>query len=275
MTSHERRASAWLASIFALRMLGLFLILPVFAVHAASLPGGQDAMLVGLALGIYGLTQGVLQLPFGAASDRFGRKPVIVAGLLLFAVGSFVAAFGHDVVTVIIGRALQGAGAISAAVTAFIADSTRESQRTKAMAMIGGSIGISFAVAIVCAPFLYHWLGMSGLFSAIGILAVLAIFVVLWVVPTPPAHPKAGPAPFSEVLHNPELLRLNFGVFILHATQTALFVAMPRMLVAAGLPVAQHWEVYLPVMGLSFVAMVPAIIAAEKRGKMKAVLLSA
>ncbi|WP_425495777.1 MFS transporter [Pandoraea bronchicola] len=275
MTPLEVRASASLAGIFALRMLGLFLIMPVFSVFAQTIPGGNNTFLVGLAIGIYGLTQSLLYIPYGWASDRLGRKPVIIFGLVVFAIGSLVAALAHDLTWIIVGRAIQGAGAISSAVMACVADLTSDENRTKAMAMIGGSIGVSFAVAIVCAPFLYHWLGMSGLFSAIGILAVLAIFVVLWVVPTPPAHPKAGPAPFSEVLHNPELLRLNFGVFVLHATQTALFVAMPRMLVAAGLPVAQHWEVYLPVMGLSFVAMVPAIIAAEKRGKMKIVLLSA
>nr|WP_150697999.1 MFS transporter [Pandoraea terrae] len=275
MSALEVRASASLAAIFALRMLGLFLIMPVFSVFAQTLPGGNDTFLVGLAIGIYGLTQSLLYIPYGWASDRLGRKPVIIFGLIVFAIGSLVAALSHDLYWIIVGRAIQGAGAISSAVMACVADLTSEANRTKAMAMIGGSIGVSFALAIVSAPSLYHWLGMSGLFSAIGILAVLAIFVVLWVVPTPPAHPKTGHAPFSEVLHNPELLRLNFGVFVLHATQTALFVAMPRMLVAAGLPVSSHWEIYLPVMFLSFVAMVPAIIAAEKRGKMKAVLLSA
>lgn len=275
MTPLEIRASASLAAIFALRMLGLFLIMPVFSVFAQTIPGGNNTFLVGLAIGIYGLTQSLLYIPYGWASDRLGRKPVIIFGLIVFAIGSVVAATSHDLTWIIVGRAIQGAGAISSAVMACVADLTSDANRTKAMAMIGGSIGISFAVAIVCAPFLYHWVGMSGLFWAIGVLSVLAIFVVLWVVPTPPVHAKAGPAPFSEVLHNPELLRLNFGVFVLHATQTALFVALPRMLVAAGLPVAEHWQIYLPVMGLSFVAMVPAIIAAEKRGKMKIVLLSA
>lgn len=275
MTPLELRASASLAGIFALRMLGLFLIMPVFSVFAQTLPGGNNTFLIGLAIGIYGLTQSLLYIPYGWASDRLGRKPVIVFGLIIFAIGSLVAAMSHDITWIIVGRAIQGAGAISSAVMACVADLTSDANRTKAMAMIGGSIGLSFAVAIVCAPILYHWLGMSGLFSAIGILSILAIFVVLWVVPTPPMQPKIVSAPFSEVLHDAGLLRLNFGVFVLHATQTALFVAMPRMLVAAGLPVAQHWEIYLPVMGLSFVAMVPAIIAAEKRGKMKPVLLSA
>ncbi|WP_324778133.1 MFS transporter, partial [Ralstonia pickettii] len=180
-----------------------------------------------------------------------------------------------SVAGIAVGRAIQGAGAISSAVIAFVADLTREEHRTKAMAMIGGSIGLSFAVAIVSAPVIFRWVGMPGMFTAIGVLAIVAIGVVLWVVPNPPRPPEHVKAPFGEVLRNPELLRLNFGVFALHATQTALFVVLPHMLEAAGLPVDSHWKIYLPVMGVSFVLMVPAIIAAEKRGKMKAVLLSA
>eukprot|EP01037_Dinobryon_pediforme_P019294 gene19294-19689_t len=160
MSGAEVRASASLASIFALRMLGLFLILPVFAVHARTLPGGESAALVGLAMGMYGLAQSFGQIPFGMASDKFGRKPVIVLGLVLFALGSFVAAAAHDVTWIIVGRAIQGAGAISAAVTAMIADSTREEHRTKAMAMVGGSIGLSFAVSLVVSPLLYKVIGM-------------------------------------------------------------------------------------------------------------------
>lgn len=278
MTSHERRASAWLASIFALRMLGLFLILPVFAVHAASLPGGQDAMLVGLALGIYGLTQGVLQLPFGAASDRFGRKPVIVAGLLLFAVGSFVAAFSHDVVTVIIGRALQGAGAISAAVTAFIADSTRESQRTKAMAMVGMSIGLTFALSLVVAPMLYRSIGMDGIFVLTGALALAAIGVVIWAVPPAPAVPVHAPGvprmSLLSVAFEPDLLRLNAGIFILHVMQMAMFVVVPGWLIErGGLALAEHWKVYLPVVLISFVIMAPLLFLGERRGHLRTVFI--
>jgi predicted MFS family arabinose efflux permease len=200
---------------------------------------------------------------------------VIVFGLIVFAIGSFVAAVGHSMTWIIVGRVIQGMGAVSSAVIAFIADLTAEENRTKAMAMVGGSIGVSFAVAIVGAPIVFEWVGMSGLFTLIGFLSILAVGVVIWVVPdapTPPVHVKA---PFAEVLHNVELLRLNFGVLVLHATQTALFLVVPRILEAGGLPVAAHWKVYLPVMGLAFVMMVPAIIAAEKRGKMKAVMVSA
>jgi len=186
MSGQEVRTSASLASIFALRMLGLFLILPVFAVHARTIPGGDSPALVGLALGIYGLTQGLLQIPFGAASDRWGRKPVIVAGLVLFAAGSFIAASADDIFWTIVGRAVQGAGAISAAVTAFIADATREEHRTKAMAMVGASIGLTFALSLVGAPPLYAAIGMGGLFALTGLLALAAIAVIAWVVPGAP-----------------------------------------------------------------------------------------
>jgi MFS family permease len=274
MSTSELRATASLASIFALRMLGLFMIMPVFSVYAKTIPGGDNLLLVGIALGAYGVTQSLLYIFYGWASDKLGRKPVIAVGLLIFALGSFIAGAGHSMNWIIAGRVIQGMGAVSSAVIAFIADLTSEEHRTKAMAMVGGSIGISFAVAIVGAPIVFHWVGMNGLFRLVGLLSILAVGVVLWVVPNAP-KPVHVRAPFAEVLHNVELLRLNFGVLVLHATQTALFLVVPRILEDGGLPVASHWKVYLPVMGLSFVMMVPAIIAAEKRGKMKPVLLSA
>ncbi|MFP5461039.1 MAG: MFS transporter, partial [Gammaproteobacteria bacterium] len=260
MTARELRASTSLASIFALRMLGLFLILPVFAVHARGLPGGESAALVGLALGVYGLTQAILHLPFGLASDRFGRKPVIVAGLVLFAAGSFVAAGADTVAGVIVGRAIQGAGAISAAVTAFIADSTRDSQRTKAMAMVGGSIGLTFALSLVLAPALYGAIGMDGIFNATGVLALLAILVVLFLVPpAPPAEqeaPAGGATTLRQVAMDADLLRLNLGIMVLHCVQMAMFVVVPGWLVErAGLPLAQHWQLYLGVVLASFALM--------------------
>ncbi len=274
MSPAERRAGVSLAAIFALRMLGLFLILPVFAVHAAGMPGGDDVALVGMAIGAYGLTQAFLQIPFGAASDRFGRKPVIVFGLLLFIIGSVVAAMAHDVQTVLIGRVLQGAGAISAAVTALAADLTRDQHRTKVMAMIGSSIGLVFALSMVAAPLLYSVIGMSGLFWLTAVLAAGAVFTVLFVVPAAPPVPRAT-GRFAEVLGNGQLMRLNFGVFALHLMQTAMWVLVPAGLVAAGLPMAEHWKIYLPAVLLSFVVMVPAVIVAEKKAAMKQVFNAA
>ena len=273
MTSAERRAGFGLSSIFALRMLGLFLILPVFSVYAQHLPSGDDMALVGLALGAYGLTQTFLQIAYGAASDRFGRKPVIVFGLLLFAAGSFVAAMANDIYGIIGGRALQGAGAISAAVTALAADLTREQHLTKVMAMIGSSIGLVFALSMVAAPLLYAGIGMPGIFLLTGMLSLLAILVVLNYVPVAPAIPRQpGWSSFVEVLGHPQLLRMNFGVFALHLMQTAMWIVVPAALVSSGaLPVGDHWMVYLPAVLLSFVVMVPAIIAAEKHGKMRLV----
>lgn len=274
MSPAERRAGASLAAIFALRMLGLFLILPVFAVHARTMPGGDDVALVGLAIGAYGLTQAFLQIPFGAAPDRFGRKPVIVFGLVLFVIGSIIAALAQDVQTVLVGRVFQGAGAISAAVTALAADLTREQHRTKVMAMIGSSIGLVFALSMVAAPILYALIGMSGLFWLTAVLAVGAIGAILFIVPAAPPVPRAT-GRLSEVLKNGQLMRLNFGVFALHLMQTAMWVLVPAGLVHAGLPMAEHWKVYLPAVLVAFVVMVPAIIMAEKKGAMKQVFNAA
>ncbi|GIZ53446.1 MFS transporter [Noviherbaspirillum aridicola] len=257
-------------------MLGMFLILPVFSVHARSMPGGESATLVGLALGIYGLTQSFGQIPYGMASDKYGRKPVIVIGLLLFALGSFIAAVAETLPWVIAGRAIQGAGAISAAVTAFIADSTREEHRTKAMAMVGGSIGLTFAFSLIAAPAMYAAIGMGGIFALTGVLSLLAILVVIYVVPPAPQVIATSRVPFSEILRNPELMRLNFGVFALHMTQMAMFVVVPSALVQyAGLPVAAHWKVYLPVVLASFALMLPPVFAGERHGKMKQVFVGA
>lgn len=274
MSPVEVRAAVSLASIFGLRMLGLFLILPVFAVHAKSLPGGEDATLVGLAMGMYGLTQAFGQIPFGIASDRYGRKRIIVIGLLLFILGSLIAAIDTHVVWVIIGRAVQGAGAVSAAVTALIADSTREEHRTKAMALVGGSIGLTYAASLVVSPLLYASVGMRGMFMLVALLAAAAIAVVLFIVPqAPPRAPER--ASFLQVLSDPELLRMNFGVFALHAIQMSMFVVLPNVLVSAGgMPIDEHWKIYLPVVLVSFVLMLPPIFLGEKRGQMKMVFVS-
>ena len=266
MSALEIRASVSLASIFALRLLGLFLILPVFAVYAQSIPGGNDATLVGLALGIYGLTQGLLQIPYGVASDRWGRKPVIAAGLIVFAVGSFIAAAATDITWTIVGRAVQGAGAISAAVTAFIADSTRDQHRTKAMALVGGSVAVTFAGSLVLAPALYAVIGVNGMFAMTGGLVIAAIGVLLWVVPPAPPKAQRSAGSASSVTLDPQLLRLNIGIFVLHAVLMAMFVVIPLLLVQrAGLPLSEHWKVYFPVVILSFALMMRPLMVAERR----------
>ncbi|MBS3935959.1 MAG: MFS transporter [Sulfuritalea sp.] len=286
MTPAEWRTGAVLAGIFGLRMLGLFLILPVFAVLAAGLPGGDDALLVGFALGAYGLTQAFLQIPFGIASDRIGRKPVIVAGLLVFAAGSFLAAAAPDIHWMIVGRVLQGAGAVSAAVSALAVDLTREQHRTKIMAMIGASIGLVFAASLVIAPPLAAVIGLAGMFALTGALALAAIILLLAVVPDPktaagdavpraPTSGRQGRSPFLVVLFDARLARMNFGVFALHLMQTALWVVVPPALVAAGLAAAAHWKIYLPAVLLSLAAMVPAIVAAERKGRMRPIYVGA
>ena len=274
MTPGERRASVSLALIFALRMLGLFLVLPVFALEARRYPGGDDAALVGLAMGVYGLTQALLQIPLGMASDRLGRKPVIRAGLALFAVGSGVAVWAPSVHWLIAGRAIQGAGAISAAVTAFIADSTRDSVRTKAMALVGISIALMFALSLALAPLLAAQIGLRGLFGLTTALALVGMAVVAWVVPPEPALQRdAGRGGLREVLAHPGLLRLDFGVFALHAIQLSMWMAVPAVLVRAGLAAGQHWQVYLPAVVLAFLIMGGALFRLERKGHLRGVFL--
>jgi MFS family permease len=276
MSSQEWRAGASLAGIFGLRMLGLFLILPVFAVHAAKLAGGDNQTLVGAALGAYGLAQAFLQVPFGMASDRWGRKPVLVVGLVIFAAGSFLAAGATDIWTAIAGRTLQGAGAISAVVVALAADLTRDQHRTKVMALIGATIGASFALSLIASPALYPVIGMGGLFVLTGLLSVAAIGVVVWVVPAVPAHlPAPGAGGLRAALFHPELLRLNVGIFVLHSVQMAMFVVVPPLLVAAGLPLHAHWQLYLPVVLASFALMLPPVLRADRRNAARPVMLGA
>ena len=279
MTALERRATASLAGIYGLRMLGMFIILPVFALYAETLPGGRDHTLVGIALGAYGLTQAILQIPFGWASDRFGRKPTIVVGLLLFAFGSFVAAWAPDIWWTIAGRSMQGAGAISAAVIALTADLTRHEVRTRAMAAIGMTIGATFAVSLILGPVLKAWIGVPGIFALTGVLALGAILVLKHRVPDPdPAHVhprEPGLAAFGKVLADGQLLRLNYGIFALHALLMALFVQVPFALRDAGLVAEAHWKVYLPVMVGSVLLMLPLLRAADRPARSKAVFMGA
>ena len=275
MTAMERRASATLSSIFALRMLGLFLVLPVFALEARKYPGGDDPAMVGLAMGIYGLTQGILQIPFGIASDKFGRKPVIILGLLVFAFGSVWAGCADNLQSLLVGRALQGAGAVSAAVTAMLADLTRDVVRTKAMALVGASISLMFALSLVLSPWLVGWIGLPGLFFLTAVLALGGMAVVRWSVPDEPytlaLSDRSG---LAEVVRDIGLMRLNFGVFILHAVQLAMWVAIPAMLVQAGLDKHDHWQIYLPAVLASFVVM-GVVFAMERRGYLRAAFLVA
>ena len=281
MTPTELRSTISLASIYGLRMLGMFLILPIFSVYAETLKGGSNHTLIGLALGAYGLTQVLLQLPFGIASDKYGRKKVIYIGLVLFIIGSVVAALATDIYMVIIGRAIQGAGAVSAVVTALVADLTREEHRTKAMAMIGGTIGITFALSLVAGPLLNQWIGVSGIFWMTAVLSALAILVIKYYVPDPVlsqfhSDAQAAPEKMKSVLRDRQLLRLNFGTFSLHAAQMAMFIVVPFALTeTSGMNVNSHWQVYLPVLIASFVLMLPPIIIGEKRAKLKTVFIGA
>jgi len=281
MTPAELRATLSLASIYGLRMLGMFLILPIFAIYASTLPDKPSGLMVGLALGAYGLTQALLQLPFGMASDKYGRKPMIYIGLGIFALGSMVAALAMNIEGVIIGRALQGAGAVSAVVTALVADLTRDEHRTKAIATIGGTIGIAFAFSLVAGPILNEWMGVPGIFFLTGILTLAAIAVVRFVVPDPVhshyhSDASAAPAKLKDVLKNPQLLRLNYGIFALHAAQMEMLVVVPFAInQSSDMDVNQHWKIYLPVVLAAFVLMVPAIIYAEKQTKMKQVFVAA
>ncbi|SFQ63646.1 Predicted arabinose efflux permease, MFS family [Pseudomonas sp. NFPP07] len=280
MSGAETRAASGLALVFAFRMLGMFMVLPVLATYGMDLAGATPA-LIGLAIGAYGLTQAIFQIPFGIISDRIGRRPVIYLGLIVFALGSVLAANADSIWGVIAGRILQGAGAISAAVMALLSDLTREQHRTKAMAMIGMTIGLSFAVAMVAGPLLTRAFGLPGLFFATGGMALLGIFIVAFMVPHstgPLQHRESGVArqALLPTLKHPDLLRLDLGIFVLHAMLMSSFVALPLALVEkAGLPKEQHWWVYLTALLISFFAMIPFIIYGEKKRKMKRVLLGA
>ncbi len=280
MNSIEVRATWSLASLFALRMLGLFMILPVFSIYGDTLAEATP-QLIGLAIGAYGLTQAMLQIPFGFLSDRIGRKPVIIMGLVLFLIGSVVAAQAETIYGVIAGRALQGAGAIASAVMALLADLTRDEQRSKAMALVGGSIGLSFSLALIIGPIFTSMFELQGLFWLTAFLAVCGVVLTLSVVPTPQNQrvfrdTRPVVSHFIDVLKDRQLARLDLGVLLLHMTLTASFVVLPGWLLKnAGVVEVRHWLVYLPVLFLSFVFMVPMMIVAEKKRQVKKVFLTA
>ena len=280
MTATEKRVAMSLSAIFASRMLGLFMVLPVFAVYAENL-NGFSPTLAGLAIGIYGLTQAIFQIPLGMLSDRIGRKPVIIGGLIIFALGSVVAAMADSITGVIIGRALQGSGAIASAVMALAADLTREEHRIKVMASIGMSIGLSFAMALVLGPMLHGISGVEGIFWITALLALGGIFVARFWVPTPVLSRFHRDAEvelnwFRQAFADPQLLRLDTGIFILHFILVSLFVVIPGILRDQfALAVDQHWQLYLPVLFFAVLTMVPFIILAEKKRKLKQVLIGA
>lgn len=279
MTALERRSVSSLALLYSFRMLGLFMVLPLLSLYAGDMPGATPS-LIGLALGAYGLTQAALQLPLGWLSDQVGRKPVIIGGLLVFALGSVLAATADSLWGIVIGRAVQGAGAIAATVMALVADLTSTEQRTKAMAIVGMSIGLSFAVALVLGPVIAAVGGLASVFWVTALLAGGGIAIVALLVPTPDAgavmHSDVGARPklFGRALRDPALLRLNFGVFSLHFILMACFLVVPGALEQlAGVDRAHHWQVYLPVLVLSVVGMLPLMRIAERGGRPREMFL--
>jgi len=280
MNRQEFRAAASLAAVFSVRLLGLFMIYPVFAAYAQGLTGATP-YLIGEALGVYGLSQGLLQIPFGLLSDRYGRKLMIVVGLILFGLGSAVAALSTSIGGVIVGRVLQGGGAVGSVILALVADLTTAESRTKAMAMVGITIGASFMVALVAGPIAATFIGVRGIFWLMVVLALAGIAITQLVVPTPRVarlHRDAETVPgmMGSVLRNTELLRLNFGIFVLHAMLTASFLVVPGLLRATlGVASQNDWMIYLPVLLISIVVMVPAIVIAEKYRRMKGVFVAA
>ncbi|MBA2711714.1 MAG: MFS transporter [Tatlockia sp.] len=270
-----------IAVIFSFRMLGLFMLIPVFTLFATDLKGATPA-LIGLALGSYGLSQGILQMPFGMLSDRFGRKPIIRLGLLLFVCGSLMGALSDSIYTMIFARILQGMGAIGSVLIALLADLTPDEQRTKAMAVIGMTIGLSFGLAMVISPVLTHYYGLSGIFYLTTLLALLGLILLETTIPNPKkerfhSDSEARPSLFKSVLSNKHLLRLNAGIFFQHFILTATFFVIPMLLSKQGQEehLAHQWYFYLPLMLFSFVLMIPFILLAEKKGQMKLIFCSA
>lgn len=284
MTPLERRITASLAAVFAMRMLGLFVVLPVFAIYGRELEGATP-LLIGLAIGAYGLVQGVLQIPYGVLSDRYGRKPVIFVGLLSFAIGGLVAAMSTSIWGVIAGRAIQGSGAVSGVVMALLADLTREAHRTRAMAVIGATVGLSFGVAMVLGPLIVAGTGLHGLFLFTSLMALASLALIFLFVPTPVAVVRdAGRrrmwrgmwSSLLRVLRHPGLFRLDLGIFLLHLVMVAVFVVVPPSLITyEHLPAEKHWQIYLPVILVSLVFMAPLMMYAERRGRLREVLVFA
>lgn len=280
MNSIEKRATLGIGSIFALRMVGLFMIVPVFSVYGDNYTHATP-FLIGLAVGVYGLGQAIFQIPMSIAADKLPRKPIIFLGLVLFALGGILAATATDIYQVILGRALAGSGAVSAVLMALLADVTREEVRTKAMAAMGLTIASSIMLAFAFGPLLVGSVGISGLFWLTAVFAVFAMGI-LWAVPSPVRMLKHNLANKSiktqlvDVLKIGDLNRLHLTIFALHLTMTAIFVLLPHQLSEVlGLSVRQQGMVYLPLLFIGFAIAIPFIIIAEKKRKMRQVFLSA
>ena len=256
----EKRAAVSLASIFSMRMLGLFMLMPIMAVYGQDL-SGVSPLWIGMAIGAYGLTQALFQIPMGWLSDRFGRRPIIVVGLIIFAIGSLVAGMATSIEMVTLGRAIQGMGAMASAVLALASDVTREEQRPKVMAVIGMCIGMSFAVALVLGPMIANSFGLSGVFFATAVMAMIGVLIVYTIVPVSYTQSNSSEVTASKdnilsMLLNGQLGRLDFGVLVLHVMMTSIFVALPILLTDSGMNINDHWQLYLPVLFLSFVIII-------------------
>jgi len=278
MAAIEKRAVISISSMMGLRMIGLFMVLPIFALYARELDGATPT-LIGLAMGIYGLSQALLQIPFGILSDHLGRKPLIIIGLLFFISGSLIAGLTHSIHFLIIGRALQGAGAIGGTLLALLADLTREEQRTKSMAIAGITIGFSFSISLVIGPLLTTYLSVNCIFFLAALFGIVAIFILYFAVPTP--HILRSQRDTEPELHSlltlfksSELVKLNIGIFILHALFTASFIIIPIQLAQQyHLSMHQQWLVYLPALLIGFVISFTGMGIAERQQKIKTFFL--
>lgn len=275
MTSFEIKSTLGIAFIYMLRMLGLFIVLPIMSVYLSGLGNETSTFLIGLTFGIYGLTQAIFQIPFGILSDRFGRKRIIIVGLLIFFMGSIVVFLSKSLIMIAIGRALQGAGAISAVLLALLADLTTDNARTKSMAIIGASIGITFGISIILSPILNNYFGFQNIFLLIAILSIIAMAVVIFYIPSPVKFLKKEKInyPVKKIIFDKIFLKLDYGIFALHASQIIMFMMIPLMLNELGYPIKYHWQIYLPVFVLSMLAIIPMVILSSKKNMLKSFFL--
>ena len=280
MTSREKKSGLIIAMVFSLRMFGLFLIFPIFSMHAPTLEGGEDPFLIGFALGAFGLTQAIFHIPFGTLSDRFGRFPLIFSGLFIFAIGCFISGISESIYLFILGRIIQGMGAISSVLIAFSADITRPKQYPKIMAGIGICIGISFLLSLSLSPMLYKFLGMNALFFFIGGSSLFSIFLLKFGIKDKkkqlikPGHSFAAIA--KNIFKDGNIMLMNIGIFILHFIQVSIWIILPNIIHSIGIPLESHWKIYLPTMLMSFFLIVPFIRRASHQfDSLKTIMVAA